>query len=269
MQSQFTRLLENAKKFSDLGIAIPALLYTSGFVVLGGYAEQNDLGLQIFPAIQFFSAGAGFLIILTAIILAVGLLRFLLNWCFNWLVSENKVSKLLQQKLQWLITASLLLFFVGILLRSSKVNDAAGCLLVLSMFISADKFFQKMARYYLYWVGFVAAVALLGIYAFVTYSKIPASFGGGKPRHAWVQMDTNAISAELSRQITLRDPATTGKMAVLDAEIYLITDSSIVMKVVRATPSNPNISQDDSRNSSIILQVRRSDVSAIFWDSRH
>jgi hypothetical protein len=44
----------NAKRLYDIGIALPVLLYSCGFVVLGCYSVEHDLGLQVFPTIQFF-----------------------------------------------------------------------------------------------------------------------------------------------------------------------------------------------------------------------
>jgi hypothetical protein len=267
-QSPLARFLESAKKFSDLGIAIPALLYTCGFVVLGCYAEENSLGLQIFPAIQFFSAGAGFLIIFASVVLVVLFLRLALKKCFEWLNSGAKVSKFVKKALPWVLAASFAIYYISMALHLDKIHAISIGGIGFALFFSAEGWVEKMARFYLYFIGFVAGLGLLAFYAFSAYPKIPASFGGGEPRHAHLQVEMNAIPRDLAQQLVRSGQASTAGSGNLEAEVYLVTDNSIVIKIPR--PATPDaIASEKKKNSAMILQLRRSDVSAIFWDSRH
>jgi hypothetical protein len=260
--SRLLAFLESAKKFSDLGIAVPALLYTCGFVVLGCYAEDNGLGLQLFPAIQFFSAGAGFLIIFCSIVLLVMALRQLLKKVFEWLSSAEKLSRLVKKALPWLLMGSLALNGISGVFHLHKLYMVSVYGIIAAVFFSAEGFAQQMARLYLYFIGFVAGLAFLALYAFSAYPRIPASFGGGKPRHAQIQFDAKAIAGDLSARLVQSGQISASGIATLEADVYLITDNNILIKVRRLEPLSQN-----SRPPAMVVQLRRSDVSAIFWDS--
>jgi len=263
-QSAFAKLLANAKKVSDLGFAIPALLYTCGFVVLGCYAEESNIGLQAFPTIQFFSAGAGFLIIFVSVVLLVIAIRHFLKRCFEWLSSETRPGKLIRQAMSWILVGSIIAFYLAGTFHLERTRAVALCSFVISMLFSAEGWVRKMAGYYLYFVAFIVGLLVLALYAFSLYPTIPATFGGGKPRHAHVQIDTKAVPGELSRQFgpTVAD-------GNIEAEVYLVTGDSIVIKVLRPEALDKAGSSQTKKPSFMILQLRRSDVSAISWDSRH
>jgi hypothetical protein len=268
--SLLVRLLGNAKKFADLGIAIPALLYTCGFVVLGCYAEQNNLGLQVFPAIQFFSAGAGFLIVFASVVLVVMFLRLLLKKTFAWLGSEAKLSRLLRKIMPGLLLGSIAASIIASKFHLDTLSLVATYGSGLALFFSAEGWAQKLASFYVYFIAFVVGLALLAFYAFSAYPRIPASFGGGKPRHAYIQVDAKAISAVLSPQLIGTNRDSTAGLATFEADVYLVTDGSIVVKVPRLEPvSHKEAASQVQRPPMMVLQLRRSDVSAIFWDSNH
>lgn len=261
-QSGFAKLMGHAKQFSELGIAIPALLYTCGFVVIGCYAEKNSLGLQVFPAIQFFSAGAGFLIIFASAVLLIVAVRQLLNKCFKWLNSGTRTSNLVRKVIPWVLGGSFAVFYIAGMFHLERIRVAALYAITITLFFSAEDWVQKLARYYLYFVAFVLGVLSLALYAFSLYPAIPASFGGGKPRHASIQVDMKVLPDEVSQQF--QPNATTGN---LEADVYLVTDSAVLIKVARpekpGKEARPSAAKKPPR---IILQLRRSDVSAIFWD---
>jgi hypothetical protein len=266
--SRFAAFLVNAKKFSDLGIAIPALLYTCGFVVLGCYAEDNSLGLQVFPAIQFFSAGAGFLIIFASFVLIMVALRQLMKRVFDWLSSESKFSKVVKQAVAWMGAISLVTLYLAGFLHFEKIRIAAMYGLILCLFFSAEGWMQKMARFYLYFVGFVVGLVTLALYAFSAYPKIPSSFGGGEPRYARVQVDMNALPGVIAQQFIHSGHPPSDAKGELEAEVFLVTDSSVVIRIPRPEPLGQKDAGSPTKPKGMILQLRRSDVSAIFWDSR-
>ncbi|HEY4677023.1 MAG TPA: hypothetical protein VIJ01_07675 [Candidatus Angelobacter sp.] len=260
-QSGFAKLMGQAKQFSELGIAIPALLYTCGFVVLGCYGEENSLGLQVFPAIQFFSAGAGFLIILASSVLLIVVVRQLLNKCFNWLNSGTRTSKRVRKVIPWILGGAFALFYLAGMFHLERIRVAALYAITITLFFSAEDWVQKLARYYLYFVAFVLGVLSLALYAFSLYPAIPASFGGGKPRHAHIQVDMKVLPGEVSQQ--LQPNATSGN---LEADVYLVTDSAVLIRVPQPEKPGNGATPCAKKPPHIILQLRRSDVSAIFWD---
>jgi hypothetical protein len=268
--SRLDIFLGSAKKLSDLGIALPVLLYTCGFVVLGCYSEANSLGLQVFPAIQFFSAGAGFLIIVAFMVLLVMALRLLLNNVFTRLNSGSKLSRIVKKIIPWSVLGSIATYYIADRLHHEKLSTVAMFAVLLSLFFSAEGWVQSITRYYLYLAGPALGVAFLVWYAFSAYPQIPASFGGGKPRHAHVQVDMKAISGDLSQQLMRAGQAPSGGLGNIEADVYLITDNSILMKVPRVDMADSNGSAPRKTvQPAIVLQLRRSDVSAIFWESRH
>lgn len=261
-----TAFLSNAKRLYDLGIALPVLLYSCGFIVLGCYSIEHDLGLQAYPTIQFFSSGAAFLLIV-AVVMAITIgVRVLLAKYFTWLNRETSVGRLIKRMAIWVMVSSIAASVIFGKLHMSGLSNAAMFMTLFSFLFSGDGFAQYMTRYYLYLNGFILGLALLGWYAFVAYPAIPASFGGGKPQQAHMVLDMNSLPAGLTSQLAKHDANASGGLAELDAEIYLITDSNVLMKVRRAS-----IADGAPQNSSpsIILQLRRSDVSAIFWDGHH
>jgi len=260
--SRLAAFLASAKKFSDLGIAIPALLYACGFVVLGCYAEENGLGLQVFPAIQFFSAGAGFVIIFSCVVLVVIALRLGLNKCFRWLNSGATLANGIKKGIPWLLAASFVVNYIASKLHWEKVQMGAIYATLLSIFFSAEEWAQKMARFYLYFIGFIGGLLVLSLYAFSLYPKIPASFGGGKPRHAHVQLDMKTVSGDLAEKLRHEGQLPASGLATFEADVYLVTDNSIVAKIPHYGPG-----AEKHGPRSIVLQLRRADVSAIFWDS--
>ena len=137
-QSGLAKLMGQAKQFSELGIAIPALLYTCGFVVLGCYGEENSLGLQVFPAIQFFSAGAGFLIIFASAVLLIVAVRQLLNKSFNWLNSGTKTSKLVRKVIPWVLGGSFAVFYLAGMFHLERIRVTALYAITITLFFSAE-----------------------------------------------------------------------------------------------------------------------------------
>ncbi|HXA84270.1 MAG TPA: hypothetical protein VNZ47_04290 [Candidatus Dormibacteraeota bacterium] len=267
---RLSAFLGNFKTLSDVGIALPVFLYSCGFVVLGCYSEANNLGLQAFPTIQFFSAGAGFLLIFIAVSLAVLVLRQALAKIFNWLNSESALSKTIKKALPAAILISIGVYWVSEKMHMQKLNVAAMIAIGLCLFFSADGWMQHMTRYYLYFNGFAFGVALLAWYAFSAYPSIPASFGGGKPRAAHILIDKKSISPDLSKQLMKPGASSAADVVDLSADVYLITDNSILVKVLRMEPADaPGSVGKDPKFSAMILQLRQSDVSAIFWESRH
>src|SRR5260370_10228884 len=134
--SRFSALMGGAKKFTDLGIALPVLLYTCGFVVLGCYSEANNLGLQAFPTIQFFSAGAGFLLIFGAVVLvAMAVYQLLSSW-FEWLRSGTRVSKFAGKAMWALMFASIPVFPISSWLHWAKVSVGTMVVFLVSFFFS-------------------------------------------------------------------------------------------------------------------------------------
>jgi hypothetical protein len=255
--------MSNAKRAYDLGIALPVLLYACGFVVLGCYSMEHSLGLQVFPTIQFFSSGAAFLLILAVVMAVIAALHTLLTRYFHWLDQETRFGKFIQQTVVWAVLACIIASVILSKLHWEKLSNAAMILTLLAMLLSGGRFVQQLTRFYLYFNGFIVGVALLAWYAFVAYPAIPASFGGGKPQHAYVQVDGKATS-DLLRYLVTRRSGDSGNLE-FEADIYLITENSVLMKVPQLTdPANP---QNTSKAPSLVLQVRRSDVSAIFWAS--
>lgn len=267
--SRLNVLLANFKKLSDLGFALPVLLYTCGFIVLGCYSEANNLGLQAFPTIQFFSAGAGFLLIFAAVSLTVLVLRQALKNIFDWLNSESVLSKLIKKLLPAAVLISMAAYSIANMLHMQKLSVAATIAVGLCLFFTADGWMQHMTRYYIYFNGFVFGVAMLAWYAFSAYPSIPASFGGGKPRPAHILIDKKWLSMDLMGRLK-QEAAPLSEVVDLKADVYLITDDSILVKVARMEPGNAaNNSVEDSKRSTMVLQLRRSDVSAVIWENRH
>ena len=66
---------------------------------------------------------------------------------------------------------------------------------------------------------------------------------------------------EVSQQ--LQRNATTGN---LEADVYLVTDSAVLIKVSRPEKPGNGATPSAKKPPHMILQLRRSDVSAIFWD---
>ena len=224
------------------------LLYACGFVVLGCYSIEHTLGLQAFPTIQFFPSGAAFLLILAAVMGIIAALRALITRYFRWLDEETRFGKLIQKTAIWVvpfcIVASVIL---SKLLHWEKLSNAAMIFMLVAMLGSKGGFALQLTRFYLYWNGFIAGLALLAWYAFVAYPAIPASFGGGKPQHAYVQLDGKAASATFQNLVNRR-VSDSGNME-LEADIYLITENSVLMKVQRVPDS-----EDESKKLSVLLQ---------------
>jgi hypothetical protein len=258
--SSLSSFLSTAKRVYDLGIALPVLLYACGFVVLGCYSMENNLGLQAFPTIQFFSSGAAFLLLLAVIMAIIAALHALITRYFRWLDQETRFGKWIRKTLVWVVPVCIVVSVVLSKLRWEKLSTAAMILALLAMLFIGGEFVRQLTRFYLYMNGFIAGVALLAWYAFVAYPAIPASFGGGKPQHAYVQVDGKAAS-DLFRSLVNRRISDSGNLE-LEADIYLITENSVLMKVPRLSDA---AGQNTSTPPSILLQVRRSDVSAVFW----
>jgi hypothetical protein len=263
--------MSNAKRLYDLGIALPVLLYSCGFVVLGCYSVEHDLGLQAFPTIQFFSSGAAFLLIFAAVMAVIIGIRVLLAKYFTWLNRETAVGRLMKKMAIWIMLGSVAASVILGKLHMDRLSNAAMFMALFSLLFFGDGWAQHMTRYYLYFNGLILGLALLGWYAFVAYPAIPASFGGGKPRRAHVALDMKSLPPGLASQLAKHDANASGEVAGFDAEIYLITDSQVLMKVPRAPAPGgaPQNGSPPNGSPAIILELRRSDVSAIFWDSRH
>ena len=266
--SPLAAFMSNAKRLYDLGIALPVLLYSCGFVVLGCYSVEHNLGLQAFPTIQFFSSGAAFLLIFSAVMAVVLGMRALVTKYFTWLNRETARGQLIKKMAIWIMLGSIAASVILGKLHMGRMSNAAMFMALFSFLFSGDGWIQYMTRYYLYFNGFILGLALLGWYAFVAYPAIPASFGGGKPQRAHVALDMKSLPSGLARQLAKHDANASAEIAELDAEIYLITDSNILMKVPRASAAG-GASQNSPESPAIILELRRSDVNAIFWDSRH
>ncbi len=139
---------------------------------------------------------------------------------------------------------------------------------LVSFFFSVEAF-QNVARYYIYFNALVVCLASLTWYAFNAYPAIPASFGGGKPRHAHIQVDMKSMPSELSQQLMKPSTISPASVGELEADVYLITDNSILIKVPRIEPADKaSDSQKAAHLRIMVLQLRRSDVTAIFWESR-
>src|SRR5437588_12857566 len=108
--SHIAAFMSNAKRVYDLGIALPILLYACGFVVLGCYSIEHNLGLQAFPTIQFFSSGAAFLLIFAAVMLVILGLRALVTKYFTWLKRDTAFGQLIKKTGIWI--------FVGLIAAS-------------------------------------------------------------------------------------------------------------------------------------------------------
>ena len=264
--SSLTAFLSNAKRLYDLGLALPVLLYSCGFVVLGCYSVEHDQGLQAFPTIQFFSSGAALLLIFAVVMAVILGIRALVIKYFTWLNRETALGRLMKKTAIWIMLGSVPASVILGKLHMDRLSNAAMFITLFSLLFFGDGWAQHMTRYYLYFNGLILGLALLGWYAFVAYPAIPASFGGGKPRSAHVVLDRKSLPPGLAGQLAKPGANAAAEVAEFDAEIYLITDSNVLLKAQRA-PAAGGAPQNSS--PSIILQLRRSDVSAIFWDSRH
>ncbi len=259
-----TAFLTKAKRLYDLGIALPVLLYACGFVVLGCYSMEHNLGLQAFPTIQFFSSGAAFLLILAAVMGTIAALRALINKYFHWLDKETRFRKFIEKTVIWVVPVCIVASVIFHKLHWEKLSYAVMLFMLLAMLLSpplGGDFVLRLTRFYLYSNGFIAGVALLTWYAFVAYPAIPGSFGGGKPQHAYVQVDGKATSTRF--QNLIQHPVGSGDMEI-EADIYLITDNTVLMKVPL-----PELQGKPRQPAFLVLQLRRSDVSSIFWVAAH
>jgi hypothetical protein len=206
------------------------------------------------------------LLIFAAVMAVILGIRILVTKYFTWLNRETALGQKLKKMAIWIMFGSMTASVISGKLHMDRLSNAAMFMTLFSLLFIGDGWAQHMTRYYLYFNGFIFALALLGWYAFVAYPAIPASFGGGKPQPAHVVLDMKSLPPGLAGQLAKHDANASGEVAEIDAEIYLITDSNVLIKTPRA-PAPAGAPKNSS--SAIILQLRRSDVSAIFWDSRH
>src|SRR5438309_3435746 len=232
--SSLTAFLSNAKRLYDLGLALPVLLYSCGFVVLGCYSVEHDQGLQAFPTIQFFSSGAALLLIFAVVMAVILGIRALVIKYFTWLNRETALGRLMKKTAIWIMLGSVPASVILGKLHMDRLSNAAMFITLFSLLFFGDGWAQHMTRYYLYFNGLILGLALLGWYAFVAYPAIPASFGGGKPRSAHVVLDRKSLPPGLAGQLAKPGANAAAEVAEFDAEIYLITDSNVLLKSQRA-----------------------------------
>jgi uncharacterized membrane protein (UPF0136 family) len=266
-QSRVSTLSETAKTLRDFGIASPVLFYTCGFVVLGCYSLDRNLGLQAFPATQLLSAGTGFVVILCLFAAVVLLVRKVLAAVFRWMDSGIGSSQLVRNSLLVILVGGAAMNWLFSKLHMNRTASVAAAIVASTFFLWAEGWVRRLARLYVYFFAFLMCLLVLTWYAFIAYPVIPASFGGGKPRHAHIQVDVKSISPGLSQQLFLPAQVSLTGIGELEADIYLLTDNTILLTTQKQSPADTG---PEARKgaSSIVLQLRRSDVGAILWDSR-